>query len=211
MSLKQWEDIYQNVESIELKESNWLDQYTEIFSESPRKPIIDLGCGSGAESIYLINGGYDVISCDFSKTILDKLTSLDSRIITKCFNIENGLPFKDSAAHIILASLSLHYFSWKSTEKILKEIKRVLDIDGYLICRLNSINDINHGAGSGIEIENNYYEIGGNRKRFFDESSIENLFSDWKIVDRKECNIRRFMRPKKAWEIVVTKLHNALN
>ncbi len=205
MSLKHWEDLYQNIENIELKESNWLDQYTKIFSEPPRKPIIDLGCGSGAESIRLINGGFDVISCDFSKTILDKLSSLNSKIVTKCFNIENGLPFKDSSSHIILASLSLHYFSWKSTEKIMKEIKRVLDIDGYLICRLNSINDINHGAGSGIEIENNYYESGGNCKRFFDEASIEYLFSDWKIVDRKECDIIRFNKPKKAWEIVVKK------
>jgi SAM-dependent methyltransferase len=205
MSLKDWDDFYQNVANIELKESNWLDKYSEIFSESPRKPIIDLGCGSGAESIHLINRGHNVISCDFSKTILDKLASFDSRIVTKCFNIENGLPFKDSATHIILASLSLHYFSWKSTEKILKEIKRVLDTSGYLICRLNSIYDINFEAGNGIEIENNYYEIRGNRKRFFDESSIENLFSDWRIVDRKECDIRRYIRLKKAWEIVVTK------
>ncbi|MCP4178364.1 MAG: methyltransferase domain-containing protein [bacterium] len=205
MSLNHWDDIYQNVENIELKDANWMDQYTAILSESTRKPIIDLGCGSGSESIHLLNRGYSVISCDFSKMILGKLKNLDSRIITKHFDIENGLPFEDSAAHIILASLSLHYFSWESTEKILKEIKRVLDIDGYLICRLNSINDINYGAGSGIKIEKNYYDIGGTHKRFFDESSIDNLFCDWKIVVKKECDIWRYKKPKKAWEILVTK------
>ncbi len=205
MSLKHWDDIYQDFENIELKEAHWIDQYSEILSESTRKPIIDLGCGLGSESIHMLNGGYSVISCDFSKIILDKLKALDSRIITKHFDIENGLPFKDSSAHIILASLSIHYFSWDNTEKIVKEVERVLDRDGYLICRLNSINDINYGAGSGLKIEKNYYETGGTCKRFFDESSIENLFCDWKIVVKKECDIRRFKKLKKAWEIVVKK------
>lgn len=206
MSLKHWEDFYQTIESIELQEAHWLNQYNEILSESAIKPIIDLGCGSGTDTIHLLNGGFSVISCDFSKTILEKLRLLDSRIVTKCFNLENGLPFKDSTAHIIVASLSLHYFSWESTLRILKEIERVLDIDGYLICRLNSINDKNYGAGRGVEIEKNYYEIEGNRKRFFDESSIISLFSDWKIVEIKECENRLYSKPKKAWEIVVRKL-----
>lgn len=80
-----------------------------------------------------------------------------------------------------------------------------MDIDGYLICRLNSTNDINYGAGSGIEIEENYYKIGSNYKRFFDEESIDHIFCDWKIIIKKECDIERFEKSKKAWEIVVAK------
>lgn len=121
MSEKYWEDAYQQIENIEFKEADWLDQYTAIFSESTKKPIIDIGCGTGADSIHLLNKGYTVISCDFSKTVLEKLLNHDSRIIAKSFDIENGLPLKDSEAHIILASLSLHYFSWESTRHILKK------------------------------------------------------------------------------------------
>jgi len=34
-----------------------------------------------------------------------------------------------------------------------KEIKRVLKCNGYLIARVNSVNDINYGARSGDEKE----------------------------------------------------------
>ena len=206
MSSKYWDEAYSRLDNIEFREVEWLEQYNSIFSESTSKPILDIGCGTGSDSIHLLNKGYTVISCDFSKTVLEKLVNHDSRVNTKRFDIEKGLPFKDSDVHVILASLSLHYFSWESTRQILKEIERVLDINGYLICRLNSTNDVNYGAGSGKEIEKNLYKISRNYyKRFFDEESIDKLFCNWKIIIKKECFIGRFGNSKKAWEIVVRK------
>jgi hypothetical protein len=48
--------------------------------------------------------------------------------------------------------------------KILKEISRVLMKDGILLCRVNSINDRNYGAGQGIEIEESEINRYNNRK-----------------------------------------------
>jgi hypothetical protein len=50
----------------------------------------------------------------------------------------------------MIADLSLHYFSWDETKKIVNEIKRVLKEDGFLLVRVNSVNDTNYGAGKGI-------------------------------------------------------------
>lgn len=205
MSLEYWDEIYKNVKEIKTDEAQWLDTYAAILSESEGKPIIDLGCGFGCDSIHLINNGYSVISCDFSKIILDKLVSFDSRIIPKQFDLREGLPFRDAEVHILLASLSLHYFTLKKTKEILSEIERVLDSNGYLICRVNSVNDKNYGAGGGTEIEKDFYHINGNYKRFFTVESIDNLFQNWNILVKKECTIERFSKPKKAWEIVVRK------
>lgn len=205
MSMQYWNNMYRSIEKINPTDSIWLNQYIGLFSETKEKPIIDLGCGSGSDSIYLLNNGYSVISCDFSKEILDKLVDFDSRINPRHFDIQNGLPFKDSRTYIVLASLSLHYFTWEKTEKIVSEIKRVLEPGGYVICRLNSVNDINYGAGKGIKIEENFYEIEGYYKRFFDKPTIEKLFSCWEITVLKESNISRYEKAKKAWEVVVKK------
>lgn len=52
---------------------------------------------------------------------------------------------------------SLHYFNNEAIKSIVEEIKRVLITDGYIIVRVNSVNDINYGAGNGEEIEKNFY------------------------------------------------------
>ena len=38
------------------------------------------------------------------------------------------------------------------------DIKRILTNNGHLIFRVNSINDVNHGAGEGNEVEPHLYE-----------------------------------------------------
>lgn len=40
---------------------------------------------------------------------------------------------------------------------ILNEIRRILVPGGHLLARVNSINDVNHGAGQGTEVEHHLY------------------------------------------------------
>ena len=51
--------------------------------------------------------------------------------------------FEDESIEVIIADLSLHYFNDETTKNIVKEIKRVLKCNGYLIARVNSVNDSN--------------------------------------------------------------------
>ena len=182
-----------------------MDRYDNILSESRETPVIDLGCGLGEDTLYLLKRDCRVISCDFSQTALDKLSSLDRRVRTNCFDMRDGLPFKDGEAHVIVADLSLHYFSREDTENIILDIGRVLDRDGYLLCRLNSVNDIFYGAGDGREVEENYFDRQGHLKRFFDRDSIDQFFRDWVVTYCEEKVIYRFGRPKTAWEAVMEK------
>lgn len=205
MSLKYWDNIYCSSKNIQEVEAIWLKKYFEIFKENVDKPIIELGCGSGTDSIFLLNSGFSIISCDFSSIVLDKLKTRDKRIFPMQFDLSKGLPFKDSEAHIIVASLSLHYFTWTRTVELISEINQVLDNAGYLLCRLNSVNDKNYGSRKGREIETNYYKLNGHCKRFFDKKSIQILFRDWNIHQIEEVKIIRYGQPKIAWEVLVQK------
>ena len=83
---------------------------------------------------------------------------------------------------VVVADLCLHYFLEEETKQILREIQRILLPDGHLIFRVNSVNDKNHGAGEGVEVEHHVYEMGNRTlKSFFDEADIRLIFSEFQI------------------------------
>ncbi|MBS0344412.1 MAG: class I SAM-dependent methyltransferase, partial [Proteobacteria bacterium] len=87
---------------------------------------------------------------------------------------------------------------------IVERIRNVLRPGGVLLCRLNSTQDSNFGAGAGDLIEENYYLVDGQPKRFFDEESVSRLFRDgWRPISQEHMTTRKYFRRKALWEVVV--------
>jgi SAM-dependent methyltransferase len=165
--------------------------------------VIDLGCGFGNDTLYLTERGYQVISCDYSMEALNRLKYFIDKPEPRFFNMLDGMPFENDSARVLISDLSIHYFSWDETCRIIKDISRVLSHQGYLLCRVNSTKDVNHGAGRGIEIENNYFNVDGKFKRFFERTQILKLFTDWEILYLNEYEMNRYQEPKIVWEIAL--------
>ena len=105
---------------------------------------------------------------------------------------------------MIIASLSLHYFGWVETVALVEKIRATLRMRGALLCRLNSTNDHNYGASGHPRIEDDYYLVEGEPKRFFDRASIEALFATgWRMLSLEERVIERYAKPKVVWEVIV--------
>ena len=157
--------------------------------------------------MYLLNKGKKVISCDQSENAIKNIKKNFPEVFdAKCFNMLDGFPFPDDYCELIIADLCLHYFKEKDTFKIINEIRRILKKDGHLIFRLNSINDINYGAGEGQEVEPHLYVTSDNRfKRFFDENDILHYFKDFQIVYLKEEIMTRYKLEKRLYRGCVKK------
>lgn len=183
----------------------WLDKHKDILEKSKETPILDLGCGQGNDCLYLTEHGYQVISCDKSQAAITNVREAIPEATAMVVDMLDGLPFADKSFHIVIADLCLHYFKWQDTAGIVRDISRIIKKDGYLLCRLNSTKDFNYGAGQGALIEENYYAVNGNTKRFFDLKQIELLFNLWKMVYLNECQMDRYHYPKMLWEIAVQK------
>lgn len=199
-----WENKHKYCERKNIKYDEWLKTFDKEI-ESCKTPIIDLGCGKGNDTLYLTQKGKNVIPCDYSeKLILYIQKNFPELERTECFDMTKGLPFEDNFTDIIIADLSLHYFTKDTTYRILEEIKRVLKQKGILIFRVNSINDLNFGAKQGKEIEKHLYETeDGENKRFFDMEDIKKFFNTWDILYLKEEKIDRFSMQKVLWECKV--------
>lgn len=201
-----WDNLHKNfIKNYELKYDGWLDEVDSIINDS-KDTIIDLGCGvTGINSLYLIGKGKDVISCDFSEEALNNVNKYEGTN-TLLFDMLNKFPFEENYTDLIIADISLHYFSNEDTKKIINEIKRVLKPNGYLIFRVNSINSTEYKEiiSKGIlEKEKHFFFYNNMDKRFFDEEDIRCFFKDFKFILLREENMARWCPDKIIWKGVV--------
>lgn len=202
-----WNNIYINIKDNEIKYDLWLDKYKTILKECKNRKVIDLGCGTGNNSLYLSERGFSVTACDYSEEALKIINKNLPQVKTLEFDLTHKFPFEDDSIKLIIADLSLHYFTEETTKIIFEEIKRVLLKDGYLIFRVNSVTDYSYGAGTGIEIEKHFYDTKYGYKRFFDEEDIRHFCSGWNILYISENMIDRYGMKKYTYEVVLKK-HN---
>lgn len=187
----------------------WLDEYKEILANNRNNEILDLGCGIGADTLYLIERGYRVLSSDFSNEALKSIQENIPNSKTLHLDMRKKFPIEDNSYSLIIADLSLHYFDNETTIHIMNEIKRILKQDGILLSRVASVNDFNFGAGVGEELEKNYYFEGDYTKRFFDLEDVNKYFGIIGSVETEETQMTRkeeeYSKPKVLYKIKVKK------
>ncbi|MBQ9792484.1 MAG: class I SAM-dependent methyltransferase [Clostridia bacterium] len=185
-----------------VKYDDWLDEFSNILA-NVNTQIIDLGCGvTGNNTIYLLEKGKDVISCDFAQEALDAVNKIKGAK-TLLFDMLKTFPFEDNCAEIVIADLSLHYFRNNDTDKIISEIKRVLKSGGYLFFRLNSTNSSEYKKlieNNAEQIEPNLFFANSMEKRFFSKMDINKYFNGWDFVCLREENMARWCPDKIIWK-----------
>ena len=109
-----WNEVHKQYSSDKITYDNYLDDYKDILNSCKTK-VLDLGCGAGNNSLYLLKHGFKVIAVDYSdvalKIVNDKLKDVET-ILT---DISNPLPFEDNSFDLVIADLSLHYFNKETT------------------------------------------------------------------------------------------------
>lgn len=206
---KYWEEIYYE----NLKESEkdfikdvWMVKYKSIICNVKNKKALDLGCGLGQDSVWLIQNGFDVTSCDFSEKALKKFKEIYPKANIMNFDITNGLPFEDNSLGLVNANLSLHYFDLKKTIEIFDEIYNILEQGGLFIGRMNSDKN-DYIDDNFIELEKKFYydKLNNQHKRLFNQFQFDLLTNKWKVIILKEDETIRKGRKKYTWEFVLQK------
>ena len=203
-NLEYWNELHKNYERNEIVSDDWLRIFNPIIDEA-RGPAIDLGCGSGNDTLYLLNRHKKVIPCDGSMNAIVNIRKNFPEVKESiCFDMMDKFPFANNSIDLIIADLCLHYFRKDETIAILKEIRRVLVNKGHMLIRVNSMNDINHGAGQGKEIEPHLYMTSDGRlKRYFDYKDIYDYFNMFDIKYIREETMKRYKLEKKNYVVDV--------
>lgn len=187
-----------------MSDVDWLSEWIgPIRAAMDDGPLLELGCGAGRDARVLVDAGFSVIGVDIAMNALKSSGAIGNCLPVQT-DLRQRLPFPDSAFNVVLASLCLHYFPWAQTLEVMDEIARVSRVPGMLLVRVNSTEDVNHGAGHGDLLEENFYRTGERTKRFFTEGDARKLLAGFDIEMLRHRSIDRYEKTKKVWEARAT-------
>lgn len=132
--------------------------------------VLDLGCGSGENSVFLAQKGFDVTGIDISERFISDLNNL-----CKIYNVKvktlvqdiNKFNFKEEW-DFILSDFVFHFLEKDEIENVIKKMKNTTIIRG-----LNSISVLTES----------------NPNKFvymFKKDELRQYYSDWNILFYKE-------------------------
>ncbi len=175
---KVWSDLHKHY-----KDKDWIDK-PSIFAETAIKyfpknaKILELGAGQAQDSRFFADNGLDVVSTDIEKEAQQIVSSKlndeqKKRISFEIVDVRDGLSYGDESFDVVYAHLSIHYFDWETTKRLVGDIYRVLKPGGKFAFFVNSVNDPEYKDGN--EIEKYYFQIDKTKKRYFSVESAREL------------------------------------
>lgn len=102
---------------------------------------------------------------------------------------------------MVVANLSIHYFDYETTKKLLNEIKRILKKDGYFIGSVNFTKTYNLLIEP-KKIEDNYYKEMDRYVRLWNKEQFDDFFKDFEKLLLEEVTTTRWNKIKIMWEFI---------
>ena len=100
---------------------------------SNQQKILDVGCGSGRDSVFFANQGFEVVAIDGSKSLIELAQQTDTRIDWQCLRFDEiAKQSWQNQFTGIWACASLLHVSFDDLPKLLNDLIRCLKPDGIL-------------------------------------------------------------------------------
>lgn len=163
--------------------------FREFLRPSPQDVIIELGCGTGRLTKEMIEGGfYEYIAIDFSeKSIRLLLDELDDKIKNRILFVKGdvcNLPLKNQIADKVLsAQVFEHIPGANEQQKFIKELQRVLNINGIAALTIYNYNVLKRYK----KVSKKGFHGGGTYYENFTQREIKKLFKPHFMIKKIYC------------------------
>lgn len=171
---------------IDHQADNWWQVGTDIFAGHLKNgsTVLDVGCGGGTKSRYLLDKGLKVVGIDFSEKLIDIAKKEVPEAQFMVMDIHDIDKLKGKFDGIFMQAVLLH-FPKKEVEGILRKAVQKLNAGGYLYVGVKE--KIAGGVDEEVKIDNDYgyeyerffsYFTLDEFKQYFSAVGLEMIFKD---------------------------------
>jgi len=199
--MRQWDKIYKDNPNKYryyslLKPHEDMGKIIKIFKKHNMKRVLDLGCGSGRNILFLEKNGFEVYGIDLAKqgisSVKRKLKKKKHKPNLKVGNIFKKLPYKDDYFDAIICIQVIQHGRANQIKHAINEIKRILKPNGLLfitVCGRYSHGKVRYClVKTAKKIASNTYiptigEEKGLVHYIFNKNTLKETFSGFKFID----------------------------
>jgi tellurite methyltransferase len=182
---------------------------------APGMRILDAGCGSGRNLVYVLRKGYEVFAADADAVQVERVRALARRLAPSLaasnFRVEpvEQMSFEDACADVVLSSAVLHFARGDAHfEAMLRGCWRVLKPGGLFFCRLAS----SIGMEKRVEhIEGRRYILPDGSERYLVDAGLLSSLTErmGEMADPLKTTVVQNMRAMTTW-VVRKSTHSTL-
>jgi len=175
---------------------------------SPDMTVLDAGCGTGRNIIYMLRSGYHVCGVDENPKAVDTVRRLAAElapdIAPDAFRVEavETMTFADDSVDVVISSAVLHFARDEAHFRaMVRSMWRVLRPGGMLFCRLASTIGM---EGQFRQIEGRRYSVPDGTERFLvDAPMLEELtrLLEGELLDPLKTSVVQNLRCMTTWVV----------
>lgn len=148
--MRDWDSLYQQRGAVQKELSPRAGCGASFLGAAAARRILDLGCGTGRHTAYLVQNGFEVLGCDSSEAALRIAGSAVPGIQLQVCDI-GSLPYGDRSMDGIFCHAVIQHGTLSTIKLAISEIHRVLRRGGALFLTSTSTEHPEYQTGREIE------------------------------------------------------------
>lgn len=193
--MSEWNEYHKVTNNIPPRKNivNFINNHKELSGKA-----IDIGCGAGNDTIYLIQNNWNVLAIDgtdVENSIKEKLNDEEKEKFS--FQVQKFEELKLPKSDLIISNNALPFCNKEYFYTMWEEICNSINSNGYFVGNLFGIND--------------EWNTPKDKRTFLNKEQVINLFKDFEIISLKEFEKDRttalgIMKHWHTFEITAKKL-----
>lgn len=190
-------------------------QFSQELNKRKQLKILDLGCGAGANTIFLAKESFQVYASDISESGLkitkERLQKDHLKAVLKNASMENQ-PFPDDFFDGVISFGVFYYNTSEGYQKAVDELYRILKKGGRAFVFTRTTDDYRFGKGREIGKNTYILDIGETNEKgiiqyFLSKKDISRIFSKFKeiTIGKTETTLFDLEKKNSDWIIKIEK------
>jgi SAM-dependent methyltransferase len=160
----------------------------DLFDQAGIAKVLELGAGQGRDTLYLARRGFHVHALDYAAEAVEAIrakaaaTGMGQRVKAEQHDVREPLPLADASTGACYSHmLFCMALTTPELQRLAAEVCRVVQPGGLVVYTARTTQDPHFGTGT--PRDDDMYEHGGFIVHYFGQDLVEQLASDFELLD----------------------------